>query len=209
MTSNPAYPLPPTAHCFHTPIQEPAPGPAPAWVSSLPGKPTVYFTLGTVFNLESGDLLARVLAGLRALPMNVLVTVGRDIDPSELGTQPSHVTVEQFVPQSSVLPHCDLVVSHGGSGSVIGALAHGLPSVLIPIGADQPQNAKRCEDLGVARVLDAVGLTKDGVSAAVEAVRRDPAYRRNAERLRDEIAALPGPSHAVLLLERLAGTLSS
>ncbi|MGH3451936.1 MAG: glycosyltransferase [Haloechinothrix sp.] len=43
-----------------------------------------------------------------------------------------------------VLPRCDAAVSHGGSGSVMGALAHGLPQVLFPMGADQPQNAARC-----------------------------------------------------------------
>jgi UDP:flavonoid glycosyltransferase YjiC (YdhE family) len=102
------------------------------------------------------------------------------------------------------LPHCALVVSHGGPGSVIGALAHGLPMVLIPLGADQPYNAARCAELRVARVLDAVEATPETVREAVATVLADSTYRRNAERLRDEIAALPGPAHAVVLLERLA-----
>jgi UDP:flavonoid glycosyltransferase YjiC (YdhE family) len=103
-----------------------------------------------------------------------------------------------------VLPHCDVVVSHGGSGSVIGALAHGLPSVLIPLGADQPYNADRCAALGVALVLDAVSVTPESLRAALRTVLADPAYRRNAERLRDEIAALPEPAQIIGLLERLA-----
>ena len=65
--------------------------------------------------------------------------------------------VRRFIPQSLLLPHCDLVVSHAGSGSVIGALTHGLPMVLLPMGADQPLNAARAEALGVAQVLDALG----------------------------------------------------
>jgi UDP:flavonoid glycosyltransferase YjiC (YdhE family) len=76
--------------------------------------------------------------------------------------------------------------------------------VLIPMGADQPLNAARCEALGVARVLDAVDATPDVVREAVLAVLDDPPYRRAAGRARDEIAALPGPAHAVMLLERLA-----
>jgi UDP:flavonoid glycosyltransferase YjiC (YdhE family) len=103
-----------------------------------------------------------------------------------------------------LLPHCAAVVSHGGSGSVIGALTHGLPMVLLPMGADQPLNAARCADLGIARALDAVEATPETVRAAVATVLTDPSYRRAAERLRDEIAALPGPAHAVVLLERLA-----
>src|SRR5204863_7210801 len=128
---------------------------APVWIAQLAGAPIVYFTLGTVFNVESGDLFTRVLMGLRDLPVNVIATVGRDIDPAELGPQPDHIHIEQYVPQSLILPHCTMVISHGGSGSVLGALAHALPAVLIPMGADQPLNAARCADLGCAQVLDA------------------------------------------------------
>ncbi len=164
----------------------------------------MYFTLGTVFNVESGDLFERVLAGLRDLPINVIATVGREIDPAEFGQQPANIQIARYIPQSVVLPQCAAVVSHGGSGSVIGALAHGLPMVLIPMGADQPLNAGRCADLGIAQVLDAVEATPESVRAAVAAVLADPGYRRAAERMRDEIAALPEPAHAVALLERLA-----
>ncbi|HXA61040.1 MAG TPA: glycosyltransferase [Streptosporangiaceae bacterium] len=191
---DPAFPLPATAHPLRPLV--------PAARSST--VPTVYFTLGTIFNMESGDLFTRVLAGLRELPTDLVVTVGRHIDPAEFGPQPANVRIERYLPQSSVLPNCDLVVSHGGSGSVIGALAHGLPSVLIPMGADQPHNAARCADLGVSRVLDAVRATPEAVRDAASAVLADPAYRRAAERLRDEIATMPGPASAVTLLEGLA-----
>jgi UDP:flavonoid glycosyltransferase YjiC (YdhE family) len=165
---------------------------------------TVYFTLGTIFNLESGDLFERVLEGLRALPVDVVATVGRNLDPAELGPQPANVRVERYLPQSEVLPRCRAVVSHGGSGSVLAALAHGLPSVLLPMGADQSQNAARCEQLGVARVLDAVRATPETVREAVADVLADPSYRSAAERIADEIAALPGPEAAVPLLEASA-----
>ncbi len=202
---DPAFPLLAPAHSLR-PLALGAAGDntAPPWIAVLPGAPTVYFTLGTVFNMESGDLFARVLAGLRDLPINLVVTVGRHIDPEEFGPQPANVHIERYIPQALLLPHCSLVVSHGGSGSVIGALAHGLPMVLIPMGADQPLNAARCEALGVGRVLDAVKATPDTVREAVSNALADPTYRRAAERLRDEIAALPGPPHAVTLLERLA-----
>ena len=165
--------------------------------------PLVYFTLGTVFPLESGDLFARVLSGLGELPIEALVTTGRWIDPGELGPLPANVRAERFVPQSAILPRCSAVVCHGGSGTVTGALAHGLPLVTIPIGADQPLNAARCEALGVGPALDALRATPAGVRDAVAAVLGDPAYRAAAERVRDEIAALPGPDHALALLERL------
>jgi MGT family glycosyltransferase len=144
-----------------------------------------------------------VLAGLRELPLNVIATVGREFDPAEFGPQPDNIQIERYIPQSLLLPHCAAVISHGGSGSVIGALAHGLPMVLLPMGADQPHNAARCAALGVARRLDAIEATPETICVAVTAVLAEPGYRQAAERLQAEIAALPEPPYAVRLLERL------
>ena len=192
---HPAHPLPATAQSIR--LQTPE-------LAARSGSPLVYFTLGTVFNLESGDLFERVLAGLGELPIEVVTTVGSQIDPAELGALPGNVQVEQFVAQSEVLARSSAVVSHGGSGTVVAALTHGLPQVLLPMGADQPLNAERCEELGLGVVLDAVTATPEAVREAVSVVLSDPAYRSAAELIRDEIAALPGPAHAVTLLERLA-----
>jgi UDP:flavonoid glycosyltransferase YjiC (YdhE family) len=199
---DPAFPLPATAHSFRAHTNS-AGTDGPPWLVRRHDVPIVYFTLGTVFNLESGDLFARVLAGLRELPINVIVTVGSEIDPGELDPVPGNVHVERYIPQSVVLPQCSAVVSHGGSGSVLGALAHGRPMVLLPMGADQPLNATRCEALGVGRVLDALRATPETVREAVSAVLSDPTYRASAEGIREEIAALPDSEHAVTLLERL------
>jgi UDP:flavonoid glycosyltransferase YjiC (YdhE family) len=202
---DPAFPLPATAHTLRLLARDAARNDtAPPWITRMDIAPTVYFTLGTIYNMESGDLFQRVLAGLRDLPINLIVTIGRDIDPAELGAQPANVHIERYVPQAVLLPHCHLVISHGGSGSVMSALAYGLPMVLIPMGADQPLNAARCEALGVAQVLDAVAATPQMVREAVSRVLEDSTYRQTAERIRDEIAALPGPEHAIMLLERLA-----
>jgi MGT family glycosyltransferase len=195
---DPAYPLPSGAHAVRLFTRD-----APA-SAVRGGAPLVYFTLGTIYNVESGDLFDRVVAGLRDLPIDLVVTVGRDIDPRELGPQPANVRVERFVPHAELLPQCRLVISHGGSGSVLGALAHGLPMVLLPLGADQPLNATRCEALGVAVVLDALTAAPQAVGEAASGVLAQPTYRRYAARMRNEIAALPGPEHAVALLEGLA-----
>jgi UDP:flavonoid glycosyltransferase YjiC (YdhE family) len=190
---DPAFPLPPTAFPIRPPV-----GPQ---LRSDP--PTVYFTLGTVFNIESGDLFPRVLAGLRDLPVDVVATVGQHIDPAEFGAQPPGVRIARYLPQAEVLPHCDLVISHGGSGSVVGALAHGLPVVLLPIGADQPHNADQCVRLGVGKELDPIAVAPQDVRAAVTEVLADSSYRQAAERVRAEILGLPEPARAVPLLERL------
>ncbi len=200
---DPAFPLPATGHAFR-PITPKANGELrPTWLAKLSDAPIVYFTLGTVFNTESGDLFTRVLAGLRDLPINVLVTVGEHIDPAELGSQPANVHIERYIAQDAILPYCDLVVSHGGSGSIGGALAYGRPSVLIPMGADQPLNAARCVQLGLGQMLDPIAATPEMVRAAVAEVLSNPSYQEKAERIRDEFAALPGPEHMIKSLERL------
>lgn len=202
---DPAFRLPATAISIRPP--SPARGAADetlAWLSSRPERPVVYFTLGTVFNMESGDLFARVLAALGDLEVNAVATVGREIDPAMFGPRPDHVRIERFVPQAAVLAHCDVAVGHGGSGSTIGALAAGVPLVLLPMGADQPFNAERCVALGAGLVLDVVRCAPADVRAAVERVLADPSYRAAAQRVRDEVAALPGPQAAVAALEALA-----
>ena len=193
---DPGYPLPPGTFSFRQgdPV---APRPQNE-------NPHVYFTLGTNFNLESGDLIERTLAGLGQLTgTEVTATVGTQIDPAEFGPQPSHIRVERFVPQAELLPHLDLMVSHAGSGSVLGALSHGVPSLLFPMGADQPGNARRCTALGVGRVLDPETATPDDIRRAAEEMLEDPSYRAKAQRVQQEINRLPGAEEAVPLLEAL------
>lgn len=202
---DPACPLPENSISIRPDVRRAPDGSTPEWLSRTPDTPIVYFTLGTIFNQESGDLFVRVLSGLRELPATVAVTVGRNIDPDQLGPQPDNVHVERYIPQSVLLPYCHLVVNHGGSGSVIGALAHGLPVVVLPMGADQLPNAQRCERLGVGVVLDAVRATPRSVRDAASALMSDTNARRATERIRDEIAALPEPIAAMPLLERLVG----
>jgi UDP:flavonoid glycosyltransferase YjiC (YdhE family) len=198
---DPAFPLPATAHSFRAGTGEA--GGAPDWLTTLPRVPTVYFTLGTVFNMESGDLFSRVLVGLRDLPINLIATVGRELQPGAFGRQPANVHIESYLAQHHVLPRCDLVVSHGGSGTMAATLAAGLPSVLIPMGADQPLNAARCSELGLGVVLDAIRSTPDSIRGAAETVLHEPGFRAAAERVHDEVALLPGPESTVALLERL------
>jgi UDP:flavonoid glycosyltransferase YjiC (YdhE family) len=191
---DPADPLPPAAVSFRA--IEPR-------RAAAGGRPLVYVTLGTIFNTESGDLLARIVRGVRELPVDVVVTVGRTLDPGELGAQPRNVRVERFVPQDELLPRCAAAVSHAGSGSVAGALAHGVPLVCVPIGADQPLNAARCVALGAGLALDPLTLRPEDARDAVAEVLDEPAHRRAAERLRDELAKQSSVGDAVAAMEAL------
>lgn len=173
-------------------------GELPDWLAGLPARPTVYVTLGTVMN----DLAVfRVLLdGLAGLDCNVVGTVGRNRDPQELGPLPTNARVERYIAQNLLLPRCDAVVSHAGSGATLGALAQGLPMLLVPQGADQFENAERCEAVGAAKRILPDELSADVVHAAVEELLADPSYRRSAGIVAAEIEAMPEPAALVPVL---------
>jgi MGT family glycosyltransferase len=145
-----------------------------------------------------------LLEGLHRLDAEIVVTVGPEMDPAQLGPQPEHVHLESYLPLGKLLSHCSVVVFHGGSGTLGHAVAHGLPMVILPLGADQRENAARCAELGISRTLEHEQLTPDNVRGAVLDVLQQPHYREKAERLREEFNSLPGPEYTVGLLERLA-----
>src|SRR5439155_13345748 len=91
-------------------------------------------------------------------------------DPANYGPQPGNVHIERYIPLSLLLPHCDLAVTHGGSGTLTAVLAHGLPVMVVPVTADQPANAARCAALGLGRVVPAAALTPERAREAVMAL---------------------------------------
>lgn len=197
-------PLPSTVHCFQPAVfdQSGEEG-LPAWTESLGSRPVVYATLGTVFNKLFHPFSA-ILKGLATAEVELIVTVGRDLDPAALGPQPPHVHIERYIPQTLLFPRCSAAILHGGYNSTIAALWHGLPLVIVPLAADQPLNAERCRQLGVAQIIPPHELTPERVRSALDTVLGDPSYKRNAERFQVAARALPDLSHAVGLLERLA-----
>jgi UDP:flavonoid glycosyltransferase YjiC (YdhE family) len=163
-----------------------------------PDRPLVYVTLGTSFNEPA--VFATILAALADLPVTVLVTSGRDLPAEELGQVPGNAVVTAFLPQEAVLPHCAAVVHHGGAGTALGVLAHGLPSVVLPRGADNFAVAARMAAAGAARTVGPDELTESAVRAAVRVVLDDPGTRAAAERIAAEIDAMPGPEDVVAAL---------
>lgn len=176
----------------------------PRWVDELPPGPTVYVTLGTVAN-HTPEVFETVLAGMGNRPANVIVTVGPDRDPGELGPLPPNVHVEAYLPQSLLFPSCDVVVCHGGSGTTLAALACGLPLLALPQEANQFWNAERTASLGAGEVLRPDQLTASAVETAVADLLEDPSYRARARLLAAEIDAMPSPDAIVPALEALPG----
>ncbi len=195
----------PTCHRLRPIETRPSDDQALPWLDRRSGsgdRPTVYVTLGTVYN--SSALLATILEALAAEPVDLLMTVGPGEDPDQLGPQPANVHIARWIPQDEVLPHCDAVITHGGYGTVSAALRNGLPLVVVPISADQPLNARRCSELGVSTTVAADERTPDRIRAATLDVLGDPTYRQAAQRIAAEALRRPDLDHALDLLETLA-----
>ena len=167
----------------------------PRSVLELPYARTVYATFGTVFT-DPGFLLSLIDA-VRDLDVNLVVTTGHGMDPDSLGLLPDHIVAVPFVPQSLLLPRCSAVVSHAGSGTVLGALAERLPQVCLPVGADQFANAAQIAAQGAGITLPPDTRTPDVVGAALLSVLREPSFAAAAGRLQDEVQTMP-PADDVL-----------
>jgi UDP:flavonoid glycosyltransferase YjiC (YdhE family) len=174
---------------------------APGWVADLPDRPTVYVSLGTIFNRDQ-RVFEAILQGLRDEPLNVIVTVGNNNDPAALGRQPDHIHIERFIPQAALLPYCDAVINQGGT-AILDILGSGLPILVLPQSANQFHNAAACVTSGVGRALLPGEVTAEAVRAGLACVLDEPGYRNRAEAIQAELAAMPGPSDGVRLLERL------
>jgi MGT family glycosyltransferase len=130
-------------------------------------RPLVYVTFGSVVGglPEAGAVYRAALQAAGTLPVRVLLTVGSTFDPATLGPIPANAHVEPWVAQEDVLAEAALVICHGGSGTVLGALASGVPLVVCPLFADQSANAGMVQDAGAGVVVTSKRPAPGGVAA--------------------------------------------
>ncbi|MEV4494198.1 glycosyltransferase [Micromonospora arborensis] len=175
------------------PVPFSTPSPLPAWASRRTSRPMVYLTLGTAFGTP--ELLSTAIAGLATLDAQVVVAAGR-VPLEQLGEVPDNVSVHPLVPQAELLPHVDVVVHHGGSGTTLGALAVGVPQLMLPQGADQFANAEAVSAAGAALRLLPEEVDADAVAERTRRLlpRHGAAHRDAARAIAEEIARMPSPT---------------
>jgi UDP:flavonoid glycosyltransferase YjiC (YdhE family) len=164
-------------------------------------KPTVLVTLGTIFS--DPEILSATVAAVTETGANVIATLGSSLKlPTESAASPepaaapadsARVRYVPFVPLAQLLDKADLVVGAAGIGTIIATLAHGLPMVLWPQGAEQPINAARAAASGASITVDSAA----GIPAAVAEVLDSGAYRRQAQDAAAEIASRPRPATVI------------
>lgn len=162
--------------------------------------PRVYATFGTVFN-RSPVLIAAARAAAE-LGARVIVTIGADGDMRRFGGLGRRVHVRRFVHQGAVLPHCDVVLSHGGAGSLLGAAAHGVPQLVLPQAADHFRNARAITSVNAGRAVEPQLQTMQALTAALASVLDSGALDAGAKALAQEMAAMPDAIAAAGALQR-------
>lgn len=170
--------------------------PIPAW-GPRNGEVFLYMTFGTMAGTTDREraIYRAAIDSVTDLPVQVLLTTGQNMAEHPLGDIPSNVIVETFVPQAEVLPHAQAVVTHGGAGTMLGALAAGVPLVIAPMFADQPDNARSVEAAGAGvAVFEADSAS---LRAGIENVLKDPDFLVGAKRVSSQMAEMPGIDEAV------------
>jgi len=174
------------------------------WTSPWPAsdrRPLVLVGFSTTFQNQA-DALRRVVDALRALDVRAVVTVGPSIDSASVPAA-ANVHVCGSAPHGELLADAAAMITHCGHGSVIRALAAGVPLVCMPMGRDQNDNAARVVFHGAGvRLSPAAGA--DRIRAAVRQILDDPRYRERARPLSERIVQDARSSRAVPELERIA-----
>ncbi len=179
---------------------------APVVGDELAGRgsgPVGFVTLGTVA-FGAIEAFRRAILETAEHCSLVIVAAGPQGDPGALGELPQNVWLHRYVHQPTVLSQVDVAVHHGGTGTLLGCLAAGVPQVITPQGADQFMNAARLSELGLGGVVPNKAPS-GAVSGAVQRALTDPSVHDRVDQIRDEIAGMPSPADVMDQLQERYG----
>jgi len=165
------------------------------------GKPPIAFTLGSSVVHFADDFYHQAAKTASSLGMRAILLVGNNEPPAQL---PDSILAIQYAPLSWIFPRAAIAVHHGGIGSCAEALRAGIPSLVVPFGYDQPDNASRLARIGVARVLSGRKFQSKQLEAALANIVSDQGMARRARKLSAEIHPKADLAATVTRLEKLA-----
>ena len=171
----------------------------------LTGDPMVYASMGTIVNGRA-DVFRTIVAALaKHRDLQLVLSIGNQIDPEQIGSAPSNAIIVRQAPQLELLKKASVCITHAGLNTVLESLAQGVPQVAIPVGLDQPGVAARIayRRTGVVTSLDK--LTVSHLSSLITEVLANSIFGDNARKLQKAIAAANGLSVAAGLIEKALG----
>ena len=182
---------------FVGPIREPVTH--DPWPRQFPDRPFVLVSLSSMFQGQESTL-RNICQAVSALPIEALVTTGRGIAPNAVSVS-GGVKARSFVPHDAVLPSVDLVVTHAGFGTLMYSAGAGKPTLCLPNGRDQNDNAARMEALGLGRTLSP-DAPPEAISSAVMDMLEDESLRAASKSFASGVSRFGALTHAAYLIER-------
>jgi UDP:flavonoid glycosyltransferase YjiC (YdhE family) len=181
--------------------------PLPPWADDIDGsRKVVLVTQGTLSNHDFTELVAPTLAALAEEPdLLVVATAGGRSTETIPGPIPDNARLADYLPLEWLLPHVDALVSNGGYGTVNQALCHGVPIIIAGETEDKPDVGARVAWSGVGIDLQTARPAPEVLRAAVRCLLDDPRYRRRANILATEFAAVDTTAEILSVLNELAG----
>ncbi|MBV8225244.1 MAG: hypothetical protein JO232_08655 [Verrucomicrobia bacterium] len=185
--------------------REPVPFP---W-EKLTGQPLVYASLGTIVNGLTGVYSILLKAAANFPDLQVVLSVGKNVDPDDLGLVPPNTIVVRSAPQIELLKRSVLCITHAGLNTTLEALAQGVPMVAIPIGYEQPGIAARIAYHRIGELLEVGDLTEQRLSRLIRQITTDLKYRDRARWFQRRLADARGLDAASEIIQRTLGEHSS
>lgn len=159
-------------------------------------RPVVYMALGTIVN-KRVDLYQMCIEALKNQDVTVVLSIGNQLSPHDIGYIPDNFIVRNYVPQLDVLKHSDVFITHCGMNSTSEGLYFGNPLVMLPLVNDQPVVAEQVEKLGAGLLLDTENLDADTLRKSVQEALQNPAYKGNSMKISDSFREAGGYKRAV------------
>jgi MGT family glycosyltransferase len=162
----------------------------------------IYFSLGSLGSADV-QLMRRVISCLSATPYRYIVSKGPLHSEIELAP---NMTGAEFLPQTSVIPLCDLVITHGGNNTITECLHFGKPTIVLPLFWDQYDNAQRMHELGLGIRLDTYLFTDTEMHDALRRLLNDSGLRERLAEMAAIVQQRDGVRMAANLIEQAAAT---
>ncbi|MFI1017863.1 macrolide family glycosyltransferase [Streptomyces sp. NPDC020965] len=185
-------------------VAEPAPG--TGWSPPASGRPVLLLSLGSSYTPDQGAFLRSCVAALADSPWHVVTTLSHRVRPEELGPLPPNVEAHQWLRHPEVLRHAAAFVTHSGMGSVMEALAFGVPMVLVPYHIEQRVIAARATELDLGRVLHREAITPTALRTAVHEVSTSPRIHAAVATMRRHVHEAGGAARGADVVESLLRT---
>ncbi|HEY6399558.1 MAG TPA: glycosyltransferase [Solirubrobacteraceae bacterium] len=192
-----SQPLPATWHNLQTSVRSTD---EPWRPPESDGRKLIYLSLGSLGSADV-ELMKRIVEMLSSTPYRYVVSMGPQHDAYDLA---DNMSGEEFLPQTSVLPHVDAVITHGGNNTTTECMWFGKPMLMLPIFWDQHDNAQRVHETSYGIRMPTYSCSAQQLTAALDQLVHDASLRTRAAAAGERLRRRPGTTMAADLIERLA-----